>query len=238
MNTGVGDAIDISWKLAAVLQGWGGPGLLASYEAERRPVGAQNIAASGQGTSGRATWRAAWRPGIDQDTPQARADLARLLDIAKVEAPRTFRVLGAELGYRYANSPICCEEPGGPGPDHARYLPTSWPGARLPHVWVDPGRLSVHDLISNQRFTLLCLTPPAAAGSSAVSAFAGAFRSRGIPIDVVTVDGEAARQVARQVYDYPYLLLRPDLHVAWRGRDLPAADDIAARVSGASAPGG
>ena len=45
MNTGVGDAIDLSWKLAATLQGWGGPGLLPSYEAERRPIGARNVEA-------------------------------------------------------------------------------------------------------------------------------------------------------------------------------------------------
>src|SRR4029077_17197963 len=80
MNTGVGDAIDFSWKLAATLQGWGGPNLLPSYEAERRPVGAQNIKASGQGTTGRATWRAAFKQGIHQDTPEAKAALARLLD--------------------------------------------------------------------------------------------------------------------------------------------------------------
>ena len=225
MNTGVGDAIDISWKLAATLQGWGGPNLLPSYEAERRPVGAQNIKASGQGTTGRATWRSALRPGIDEDTPEARAALDRLLDIAKREAPKTFRVGGAELGYRYAGSPVIFDEPGGPEPDYAEFVPTSWPGARLPHVWVDPGRRSVHDLIRNDRFTLLCLgQPPAEA-----EAFAGAFKSRRIPIDIVSVDEEAARQV----YGFPYVLLRPDLHVAWRARELPAqADGIAARVSG------
>jgi 2-polyprenyl-6-methoxyphenol hydroxylase-like FAD-dependent oxidoreductase len=225
MNTGVGDAIDISWKLAAVLQGWGGANLLGSYEAERRPIGAQNIRASGQGTSGRATWRGAYRPGLDQDTPEAKAALHRLLDIARREAPKTFRVGGAELGYRYAGSPIIFDEPGGPEPDYAEFIPTTWPGARLPHVWVEPGSQSVHDLIRNDCFTLLCLAPPA----GQVGPFAGAFQSRHIPIDVVSVDLEAARQV----YGSPYLLLRPDLHVAWRGQNLPAqADEIAARVSG------
>lgn len=225
MNTGVGDAIDFSWKVAATLQGWGGPNLLASYEAERRPVGAQNINASGQGTTGRATWRAAYSRGIDQDTPDAKAALARLLDIAKVEAPKTFRVLGAELGYRYVNSPIIFDEPGGPEPNHAEYIPTSWPGARLPHVWMEPGKLSVHDRIKSDRFTLLCLGQvPAQAG-----AFISAFESRQIPIDLVSADIEAARQV----YGFRYFLIRPDLHVAWRGQHLPAqADEIAARVSG------
>src|SRR5262249_47501553 len=111
MNTGVGDAIDISWKLAATLQGWGGPRLLPSYEAERHPVGARNVKASGAGTTGRAKWRDAYKPNIEDDTPEGRAALADLLAIAKEEAPKSFRVLGAELGYRYEGSPVICDEP-------------------------------------------------------------------------------------------------------------------------------
>jgi hypothetical protein len=142
-----------------------------------------------------------------------------------LEAPKTFRVVGAELGYRYSNSPIIFDEPDGPEPNHAEYIPTSWPGARLPHVWIEPGKLSIHDLIKSDRFTLLCLGQvPAQA-----EAFVCAFESRHTPIDVVSVEMEAAKQV----YGFPYFLLRPDLHVAWRGRNLPAqADEIAARVSG------
>src|SRR5204862_4525940 len=64
MNTGVGDAIDLSWKLAATLAGWGGPNLLAAYEIERRQVGARNVAASGFATQGRRRWRALYRPEI------------------------------------------------------------------------------------------------------------------------------------------------------------------------------
>ena len=108
MNTGIGDAIDISWKLAATLRGWGGPKLLQSYEAERRPIGAINVKASGGGTAGRMKWRAAYRPDIELDTPNARAALATLLTIAREEAPKSFRVIGAELGYRYADSPVIC----------------------------------------------------------------------------------------------------------------------------------
>jgi 2-polyprenyl-6-methoxyphenol hydroxylase-like FAD-dependent oxidoreductase len=111
MNTGVGDAIDLAWKLAATLNGWGGPKLLPSYEAERRPIGARNVKASGAGTAGRATWRALVRPGIDEDTPEGKAALARLLDVAKDEAPKANRVVGAELGYRYESSPIIVDEP-------------------------------------------------------------------------------------------------------------------------------
>src|SRR6202040_3307567 len=59
MNTGVGDATDLAWKLAATLAGWGGPGLLAAYETERRPIGLRNVKASGAAMDGRLTWRAA-----------------------------------------------------------------------------------------------------------------------------------------------------------------------------------
>ncbi|MFL5090644.1 MAG: FAD-dependent monooxygenase, partial [Xanthobacteraceae bacterium] len=156
MNTGVGDAIDVSWKLAATLQGWGGPKLLQSYEAERRQIGAINVKASGQGTSGRMKWREAYRPNIEDDTPEGRAALEHLLSIARDEAPKSFRVIGAELGYRYAGSPVICDEPGGPEPSIDEYRPTSWPGARLPHVWIEPGKLSVHDRIGDG-YTLLRL---------------------------------------------------------------------------------
>src|SRR5438477_11006241 len=64
MNSGVGDAIDLSWKLAAVLQGWGGPKLLPAYEVERRKVGQLVVAASAFATVGRRKWRAMWRPNI------------------------------------------------------------------------------------------------------------------------------------------------------------------------------
>src|SRR5262245_41982738 len=64
MNTGVGDAIDLSWKLAATLHGWGGPGLLVSYEIERRQIGARNVAASAFAAQGRRAWRAAYRPNL------------------------------------------------------------------------------------------------------------------------------------------------------------------------------
>ena len=76
--------------------------------------------------------------------------------IVRAEAPESFRVVGAELGYRYAGSPVICEEPGGPEPVIEDYVPTSWPGARLPHAWIEPGKISVHDRIG-EGYTLLHL---------------------------------------------------------------------------------
>jgi 2-polyprenyl-6-methoxyphenol hydroxylase-like FAD-dependent oxidoreductase len=221
MNTGVGDANDISWKLAATLQGWGGPRLVASYEAERRPVGAINVKASGGGTAGRTVWRAAYRPDIEDDTPEGRAALEHLLELAKDEAPKSFRVVGAELGYRYAGSPVICDEPGGPEPNIEEYEPTSWPGARLPHVWIEPGKVSVHDRIGDG-FTLLRL----GAAKADASRLQKAFGTFGAPFAVLDIDSDAVRGV----YGFDYLLVRPDLHVIWRGNALPDDPDKVARI--------
>ena len=170
MNSGVGDAIDLSWKLAATLQGWGGPNLLRSYEIERRQIGARNVEASRQASRGRRAWRAAWRPDIRDDTPagaEARANLAR---IANVEQRKSNEMIGAELGYRYRHSPLIWpDDREGPADDFMRYVPTSWPGARLPHVWLRDGS-ALHDHIGDG-YTLLRLAgarPDAAALGASV----------------------------------------------------------------------
>ena len=91
MNTGVGDAIDLSWKLAATLQGWGGPKLLASYETERRQVGARNVAASTFAARGRNKWRSMWRPNIRDKTPEGEATRAELVRVATSSRARATR---------------------------------------------------------------------------------------------------------------------------------------------------
>ena len=85
MNTGVGDAFDLSWKLAATLEGWGGPQLLDSYEIERRQIGERNIGASRYATLGYRKWRSQWRPGIDDETATGRAVRDNLAKVAGVE---------------------------------------------------------------------------------------------------------------------------------------------------------
>jgi 2-polyprenyl-6-methoxyphenol hydroxylase-like FAD-dependent oxidoreductase len=199
MNSGVGDAIDLGWKLAATLQGWGGPELLASYETERRPIGARNVAASRYASLGRRKWRALWR------------DLDELVRVAEVEQRKSNEMIGAELGYRYAGSPIIADEPGGPEDDFRRYVPTTWPGARLPHVWLD-GHGAIQDRIP-EGYTLLRL-----GGSDAdASPLGNAIKALGTPFHVLDIPDA----IARDVYGVDFLLLRPDLHVAWRGNRAP-----------------
>jgi hypothetical protein len=212
MNSGVGDAVDLSWKLTATLKGWGGPALLASYEIERRQIGARNVEASRYASRGRRAWRAAYKPNIRDRTPEGAAIRANLSRIADVEQRKSNEMIGAELGYRYADSPIIFPEAGdAPETDFMKYVPTSWPGARLPHVWLADGT-AMHDRIGDG-YTLLCLR-----GARAnTPALAQAFASFAAPFSVVEIDEERPRDV----YGYDLLLLRPDLHVVWRGNGLP-----------------
>ncbi|HEY7655801.1 MAG TPA: FAD-dependent monooxygenase [Burkholderiales bacterium] len=224
MNTGVGDAIDLSWKLAATLAGWGGPHLLASYETERRPIGLRNVKASGAAMSGRLSWRAVWRPDMRKDSPEyaaIRAEMARRFD---VEQRKVTEILGIEAGYRYAGSPLVWPEAGdSPDPDNPRYVPTTWPGARLPHVWLDDGT-ALHDRLGGG-YTLLRL-----GGTRAeVSSLEQALRALGAPLEVLDIPDRAVREIA----GFDLLLVRPDLHVAWRAnRPEDDAGTIAAIATG------
>jgi len=213
MNTGTGDAIDLSWKLAASLAGWGGPALLDSYETERRQIGLRNVRASGAAMDGRTTWRAA----------ASRAEMAVAFD---AEQRKVTEILGIECGYRYVDSAILCAEDGpAPDPDNRAYVPTTWPGFRLPHVWLDD-RTALHDRLGFG-YTLLQLGHAPAD----TSAFERELRATGAPLDVLRVPDATARTL----YERDLVLVRPDLHVAWRGNAPP--DDprgVAATVTGRS----
>jgi 2-polyprenyl-6-methoxyphenol hydroxylase-like FAD-dependent oxidoreductase len=212
MNSGVGDAVDLSWKLAATLQGWGGPGLLASYEIERRQIGARNVEASRHASRGRRAWRAAYQPNIRDKTPEGAATRADLARIADVEQRKSNEMIGAELGYRYEGSPVIWPEAGeGPAPNFMKYEATSWPGARLPHVWLSGG-VALHDRIGDG-YTLLRL----AGAQTDSTALSRAFAVCAAPFAVLDVDEDRPRDV----YGCDLLLLRPDLHVVWRGNRLP-----------------
>jgi hypothetical protein len=226
MNSGVGDAVDLGWKLAATLQGWGGPNLLKSYDTERRQVGERNVGASRYATIGRRKWRSLWRPDIRDNTPggvQARYILSTMADI---EQRKSNEMIGAELGYRYVDSPIINNVPGGPEHLFREYHPTTWPGARLPHVWLDNGT-AMQDRLPDG-YTILKLGHTA----TDVSSLERAIRSHGAPVTVLDIPD----RVAREIYGFDLILVRPDLHVVWRGNAAPEdAAEIAAIATGHSA---
>jgi 2-polyprenyl-6-methoxyphenol hydroxylase-like FAD-dependent oxidoreductase len=225
MNTGCGDAIDLSWKLAATLAGWGGPNLLKSYEIERRQVGERNVAAARFASTGRRKWRSMWRSNIRDNTPEGAETRANLVRVADVEQRKSNEMLGAELGYRYVSSPLIAAEGGqrtdkavemvaDEGPEHnfIDYVPSTFPGARLPHVWLEDGT-AVQDRVGyGHGYTLLRF-----AGDREVAALGRAFAAYGALYGVLDLPD----QRARDIYGYDLVLVRPDLHVVWRGNALP-----------------
>ena len=223
MNSGVGDAIDLSWKMAATLQGWGGPQLLASYEIERRQIGARNVEASRHASRGRRAWRSAYKPNLRDQTPEGAETRANLTAIANIEQRKSNEMIGAELGYCYVGSPVIWPEEGeGPPHEFIRYVPSTWPGSRLPHVWLEDGT-ALHDRIG-EGYTLLRL-----AGSKADCApLAKAFASYAAPFAVLDIGD----QNPRDIYGCDLLLLRPDLHVIWRANSLGDPIKLAALVTG------
>jgi hypothetical protein len=161
---------------------------------------------------GRLTWRGAYTPDVLTDTPAgaaARAEMTRMFD---AEQRKVTEILGIECGYRYVDSPLLCNEPGGPDPDNRAYVPTTWPGFRLPHVWLDD-RTALHDHLGSG-YTLLRLGKTAA-DSRALEA---ELRATGSPFEV----REFADASARELYGYDLVLVRPDLHVVWRGNAAPS----------------
>jgi 2-polyprenyl-6-methoxyphenol hydroxylase-like FAD-dependent oxidoreductase len=223
MNSGVGDATDLSWKLAATVNGWGGPNLLKSYEVERRQIGDRNVGASRYATIGRRKWRSMWRPNIRDNSPAGAETRKNLSAVAGVEQRKSNEMIGAELGYRYVDSPVICNVPGGPEHLFREYHATTWPGARLPHVWLDDGT-PMQDHIPDG-YTILKL-----AGSKAdVRGLESAIRARGAPVTVLDVPD----RIARDVYGYDLILVRPDMHVVWRGNTPPEdAAEVAAVATG------
>lgn len=214
MNTGIGDAINLGWKLGAVLSGWAPEALLDSYEIERRPVAVRNsLEAAANADRIDATMRATPQniEADDEAGRQARAEMTgRVRRLA-----RQFNASGLHLGHRYDPSPICVPD-GTPAPpdDPNVYTPVARPGSRAPHLWLRDGR-STLDLFSGRSFTLLRLGANAPDGAR----LAAAAAARGVPLSVHDV----AQADVRDLYGASLVLVRPDGYVAWRGDRLPDA---------------
>ena len=223
MNTGIGDAADLAWKLAAALSGWGGEALLDSYEAERKPVAIRNSLISAT-NSDRIDMVMAETPAHIGEASE-RGELARAKLRKRIGwMARQFNSAGVHLGYRYADSPVIVPD-GLPEPpdDPNQVVPSTWPGSRFPHAWLPDGR-STLDLLG-EAFTLV------GAGRDAVAPMLlDAFRAAGIPVQAVRCDAD--------VLGGPQLILvRPDGHVGWRGACDPGdADLVVARLAGRGAP--
>ena len=216
MNTGVGDAFDLAWKLAGTIHGWGGPGLLDGYERERRPIGRRNVDAAGWAAAGVPIWRALVTPDAYDDTQAGAEVRARLAAAFDVEHRRMHGMVGVEAGYSYAGSPLIAGEPGDTAEwETSRYEPKALPGARIPHAWLDDGQ-ALQDILGDD-YTLLDLR-----GDADTSALEAAFGNLGAPLRVIRRDEKRVHAV----YGASVFLLRPDLHIVWRG-DAPPPDAAA-----------
>lgn len=226
-NTGIEDAVNLGWKLAAVLAGTAPPALLDSYEAERRPLAVRNTGHARRFADSLGLYEPP--ATIEDETPEGesarRAAGAYLADHGR----REFDIPGITFGGRYDGSPIVVGDGSVAPPDRVNvYEPTACPGGRPPHLWLADGE-SLYDRFGRD-WTLLRLgrrAPPA-------EGFAAAARRRGLALSIVAIEGDAARDL----YQADLCLIRPDQIVAWRGNDDAGADAVLAQATGATAATG
>ncbi|WP_174290882.1 FAD-dependent monooxygenase [Sphingomonas bacterium] len=205
MNMGLADGVDLGWKLAATVCGWGGPALLDSYEVERRPI---HEAVMAEATANHAVLsNDLWRDGIEEPGEageRLRAEVGERIVGAK---QREFHTLGTVLGGCYGSSPVIVSEAAPTSPSDSRvYIPTSRPGCLAPHRWRADGS-SLYDAFAN-KFALLCRPEAEPADVERATAQAG-----NVPLSVVHLTEEEAGAL----YPARLTLVRPDQFVAWRG---------------------
>ncbi|AMK19579.1 MULTISPECIES: FAD-dependent monooxygenase [Sphingobium] len=226
MNTGVGDAIDLGWKLAAIVNGWAGFALLDSYEWERKLIAEQNRLGSEGHFAVRMqiadAYMAAMQSGhFDETGPEGeavRAELARQIAALGNAENESW---GIEHGYRYVGSPVVIGEEGQPPPfKRLTCVPTTFPGARLPHVVLGDGSFLIDRL--GPELTLLVI------GEADEGDFASTAQALDIPLLVVRLADEPALAVLER----KLLLIRPDQHVAWRGNSAVPARAVLETATG------
>lgn len=223
MNTGIDDAANLAWKLAAVLQGWGGRELLASYEAERQPVAVRNTTAA----RALASSVQSVEVGADIEEPSEAGDAERRRVGALLgQMGEEFASIGIQLGARYDGSPVVLGDgTQAPADRPDVYEPSATPGGRLPHLRLPDGS-SVFDRLG-LGFTLLRTGKPRPVDAD-VEALRCQASASGVPLRILDV----AHDGAPEFYGAPLLLVRPDQHVAWRGAHADDPARILATVTG------
>ncbi len=217
MNTGIGDAVDLSWKLSANLDGWGGPRLLESYGIERRPVAKRITQFS---TSNLRTMKEV--PHTDQvfaGGPEGAAARAAVGQALSEGLKKEWFSKNMHLGNRYVGSPVCVySEAESPESiqaefdDAVNYRPTTRPGCRAPHVWLADGRSTLDWF--GRGFVLVSDSDNAGQAASLLAA----ANAIGVPLRL-----EAANEPAvSAAFEKRHVLVRPDGHVAWRADEIPA----------------
>ncbi|WP_328990172.1 FAD-dependent monooxygenase [Kribbella sp. NBC_01245] len=238
-NTSIQDAYNLSWKLAHVIRGQAGPALLATYDDERVPVARQIVE---RANKSRTQFGQIFKAlGMTPDAPAGRTIASRKDDTPEGEAQRAelreaielkdyeFNAHGVELGQRYRSDAVLPDgtaEPAYERDPELFYHPTTWPGARIPHCWLNQGgsTVSTLDVVGKGRFVLLT----GIGGESWTKAAQVVSENLGVPMDAYVIGpgadlddlyGDWSR--LSEIPDSGCLLIRPDAHVAWRSPALP-----------------
>jgi 2,4-dichlorophenol 6-monooxygenase len=239
LNTSVADAYNLAWKLALVLNGSADPDLLATYTEERQPVGQQVVDRANASIDDLRTLQEAFAFDAGQPAPEDDDSIGRLFEPSSQGCERRHRISealaatdyqfnahGVEMGYRYHRGAIVSDgtaEPEGDRDPELFYQRTTWPGARLPHAYLDDGRrrISTIDLVGTGHFALLT----GIGGEPWLDAAHRASLATGVDIDVYfigtrdgLVDCYGDWSLRREVETSGCVLVRPDRHVAWRAR--------------------
>lgn len=222
MNQGIGDAVDLGWKLSAALEGWASEGLLDSYTIERQQAHRAIVDSATKNVASLSDDFA--DPDLLKDGPTGKAARERCAEaIEQLKTPE-FQSVGLVLGNHYVDSPAVAAEPGRDGPiDVSHYVPSARPGHLAPHAWIDD-QTSIYDQFS-QGFTLLRL---AETQEQAERVFMDAARERGIPLEILS----PRLPDLNQLYAANYALVRPDQHIGWRGNVLPEPETLLAVMTG------
>jgi 2,4-dichlorophenol 6-monooxygenase len=222
LNTGVQDAHNLAWKLAAVEAGWAEPALLESYELERKPVARENADVSLRNAGRMLEVFEALGPRSDGDRGRVRAAIANQAE--------HFDMLGLQLGFQYEAGAIVSDGSARPAVANPvrELVPSGRPGARLPHAWIPGGPRSTLDLVAPDRFLLI-------SGPAGGAWLAAATAIDRVPLACVAIgrdvpDPGGAWSAALGIEPDGALLVRPDQHVAWRARS--AVEDPRATLSG------
>ena len=212
MNAGIADAANLSWLLAAHLNGWAPPSILDAYEAERLPITDQVTRFAMTHAETEIRRRGAVPNEIEDAGPEGERARAEVGHAAYAINVQQYACAGLNFGSYYDRSPIVAyDDAACPPYTMATYTPSTVPGCRTPHLRLANGT-SLYDALGPE-FTLLRLDPAIDAAPLAAAA-----QRRGMPLAVLDINPADAADL----YDHKLVLSRPDQHVAWRGDALPA----------------
>jgi 2-polyprenyl-6-methoxyphenol hydroxylase-like FAD-dependent oxidoreductase len=209
MNAGIADAMNLSWMLAGVLQGWASPAILDCYEIERMPITEQVSRYAMDTSVALARQRRGVPETIEEPGPEGDAARASVGQHAYDINVGQFCCGGLNFGSFIEESPIIAHDGVAPGYTIYDFTPSTVPGCRTPHIWLGEG-VSLYDAMGPD-FTLLRFDRDVAVGDLLAAA-----EMRGVPLQLLDVATEDP------VYQEKLVLSRPDQHVAWRGNAMPA----------------